>query len=123
MLTLREIKSQRRQHLLEFFSWRFGTPEFTTPLAYCSGLNAATIRSFRRASVSWDALQRIEDAALHLGFKLPRMLIKNGQFTKPRTLKLPRWSDAACRIRFYQWHKQTIGGQGKKPRRREPVAI
>lgn len=117
MLTLREIKEQRRKHLLEFFSWRFGTPSFTIPLCYCTGLNASTIRDFQRGPVSFNALQYLEDAALHLGFRPGRVLCKNGQFIKPKSLQLPRWSDAAVRIRFYQWRTQTNSGRGKTERK------
>jgi hypothetical protein len=117
MLTLAEIKELRRQHLLEFFSWRFGTPNFVVPLAYCCGLTAPTIRAFKRGLVSFDALQTIEEAALHLGFRPPRLLNKSGKFTKPRSMRLPRWSDAAVRIRFSQWRRQTRDGYGKAERK------
>src|ERR1051325_6690829 len=104
MLTLRDILKQRRQHLLEFFEWRFGTPAWTMPLSYCSGLSRGTIAHFRfHKSVGYYALLAIEDAALHLGYRPPRVLSKSGRFTKPKSLRLPRWSDAAVRIRFYQW--------------------
>jgi hypothetical protein len=107
MLTIRDFKAQRRMQLLEFFSWRFGTPDYTKALAYCTGLNVSTIRAFRRVSVPWESMQLLEDAALHLGFRPSRTALKNGQFVKPKTLRLPRWADAACRIRFYQWRKET----------------
>lgn len=117
MLTLSEIKLQRRQHLLEFFSWRFGTPNYTAALAYCTGLCPDTIRIFRRKPVSFQSLETLETAALHLGFRPGRVLCKSGRFVKPKSLRLPRWSDAAVRIRFYQWHRQTRGGVLKTERK------
>jgi hypothetical protein len=106
VLTLRDILEQRRQQLLEFFAWRFGTPQYTKALVYCSGLHVNTIQAFRRGPVSYDVLLTIEDAALHLGYRPSRMVNKSGKFTKPKALRLPRWSEPTARIRFYQWKRQ-----------------
>lgn len=111
MLTIRDFLIFRRRQLLEFFEWRFGVSNYVAPLAYCTGLSAATIFTFRKRAVRFATLQRIEDAALQLGFKPLRIGDRSGRFTPPRSLKLPRWSDAACRVRFYQWRIQTNGGQ------------
>src|SRR5262249_24798125 len=105
MLTIRDILRQRRHQLLDFFSWRFGTANYTAALAYCTGLCRGTISTFRRREVPFGSLLLIEDAALHLGFRPPRTVARSGKFTKPRSLKLPRWSDPATRIRFYQWQR------------------
>src|SRR5687768_1710984 len=123
MLTLDEIAAQRRQQLLEFFSWRFGTREWLAALIYCSGLGRSTLIHFRNRDVSLDSLRKIEVAALHLGFRPGRVLCKSGKFAKPERSSLPRWSDPAVRIRFYQWRRQTGSGAWKTERNAEQANI
>lgn len=125
MLTLNEFHRLRRQQLLDFFSWRFGTPAYIPALAYTTGLSNATIDNFRSGrSVGVETLITMEEAALHLGFRPARTVNGSGKFTPPKALRLPRWSDPACRIRFFQWRRETKGGQlsrapksERKPRR------
>lgn len=115
MLTLRDIHRHRRQQLLDFFSWRFGTPNYTSALTYVTGLSRATIENFRygRAQLV-GTLMTMEDAALQLGFRPARIVDGTGKFTPPKSLKLPRWSDAAVRIRFSLWRRETHGGRRSK---------
>jgi hypothetical protein len=118
MLTLDEIVAQRRQQLLEFFAWRFSSPEWITALVYCTGLSRSMISRFRCGRpIPFLSLKRIEGAALNLGFRPGRVLSKSGKFGKPaRSAMLPRWSDPAIRIRFYQWRRQTCHGTWKTER-------
>lgn len=114
MLTLRDFHRLRRQQLLDFFSWRFGTPKYVSALCYTTGLSPATIENFRSGrSVGVGTLLTMENAALQLGFRPARTFDGSGAFTPPKSLRLPRWSDPACRIRFYQWQRETRWGERK----------
>lgn len=118
MITLRDFLEQRRQQLLEFFSWRYGTPFWGRPAQFTTGLPPSLITKLRNRPIECSAasrptgaltirdILRAEDAALSLGFRPGRVVSPKGKFTKPPPLNLPRWSDPACRIRYRDWLRE-----------------
>src|SRR5688500_10157700 len=78
-MTLKEMLSKRRQEIVDFFSWRFGTTRWNKPLMFTTGVTNHGCHVIRRTPfwyerrsksfLSIQQLLRMEMAALKLGFR------------------------------------------------------
>jgi hypothetical protein len=129
-LTIRALLEHRRNELLSFLSWRFGTQYWTGPFCYSTGLPRwlAVKLKCRQIEFSGGArpknvltirdILRAEDAALHLGFRatLPKTVDK--RFLRPPPCNLPPHTDRSVRIRFREWQARNPRDRVRKSERK-----
>jgi len=119
LVTIRTLLEHRRKELLDFLSWRFGTRYCTGPFCYSTGLPRWLAVKLRcRKTIEFSPvgrpcnvltirdILRLEDAALHLGFRptLPGTVDK--RYLRPPPCNLPPATDPSVRIRFKLWQQQ-----------------
>lgn len=127
-MTLRAFLEHRRNELVYFFGWRFGTRYWTGPLCYSTGLPRWICRKLRcfpiegtdpqrhpSHTVSVRDLVRAEDAALSLGFRPTLPKGKQRMHLRPPPPNLPPPTDPSVKIRFKNWQRRnTINKSERK---------
>jgi hypothetical protein len=126
-MTIRALLVHRREELLKFLSWRFGTRYWTGPFCYATGLPRWLAKKLTCRSIEFSCsprpanvltirdLLRAEDAALHLGFQPTLPDTASERYLQPPPPNLPPASDPSVRIRFTEW--QALNPRDKVPKR------